>query len=1053
MIYGSSPVKRIVVGSIPGSASGNCGPQGPTGPTGETGPEGFTGVDGPTGGGIISVTGSSDVITFVTNAGSFTFSGLQGSAGSAQATEYYNIEQLGEYIVPSTGLKSSTRFIQGAPGSAPIIQKSAGQTSQFKSFRLTGVIQQPRGVNDSDIGISADNNFIYLYGATVIDANVPLGDTGELLYINNNAGFGTGLIKAAAAPNTKWVPEQRQLIIDQIYFREGLVDTRNWNISSQPTPSFNPSPTSLNYYGGLTGTTFLTSLLINTLGPEMIAIAGSNAYRPNFNVPGVNTISLGQRIVFGATSGSTMEQINFIGSTGITYVNTYKPQLLKRSRIGSCCYCKNTAKNDKVCLDYVSIDYCNAISGIFSQTGCSERESGSDCYTEGACCVYNYDTRTSSCINTTEDRCNQVKGRFYLGRSCGNVWENGTIFNCPTNICNVGSVEIGKCCVSGRCFNLSQQDCASIFNSFFVSGSTCESEISDPSCCGNDLSLRGACCQGTGCQNGKLPKNCMGPDKVFQGAGTRCEEVTCCGASYAPDFFNGPKANTCKPSVDQIYSCLTIGDKIGGGYFAGFVGMPNPCSLYSSPDLAVGEPLECLINPRGNIQNVPPTYRCKTCKGISGADNAGNISYFARTYPQTLPIQSRNTSCFVKAGIPYVQQAYSLNGITWPSELLFEGSNSYTPNRGAYSYSLLSSGLANESVLLHDPTSLFYTHSLNLYGATGIHVMWAIIVGPEDVQYGGSRKLTWGMMQGGNLANANGEPQEINTTIVPTYPVDGLLNTRYHDSTAFKLTTNKPGFANNPWNDSSNSYINFCFGNGPAWSSNYTRQSIQNNSNIFNEAYSEMWNRLTPQDSAMRQISQINESGLYGHNDWYVPSIVELNYIYANLEELNASLAVNGDQILGETEYWSSTSVTRLKEWDAFEPLNKDRYILEQIDSQIEPHLASNPITSTDNDFNLNADQAYKYRMKIANGQKMLTQVFDINEGENQNQIGMMKCRNRNSKVASLRPVRRIPIVVTCSNYMQVPVNPSVQSGIPTSGVTFSSSCYSCLDRIGGSCQ
>ena len=142
-------------------------------------------------------------------------------------------------------------------------------------------------------------------------------------------------------------------------------------------------------------------------------------------------------------------------------------------------------------------------------------------------------------------------------------------------------------------------------------------------------------------------------------------------------------------------------------------------------------------------------------------------------------------------------------------------------------------------------------------------------------------------------------------------------------------------------------------------------------------------------------------------------------------------------------KYWSSTSVTRLKEWDAFEPLNKDLYQLENIDSQTEPYLAITRLTSTNNNFNLTQDSAYKYTMAVANGQRMLVQVF---HSINSNEIGMVKSEPRDMRVANLRPVRRIPLIVTCSGFYY---SPSILNNYWSLGST---GCSSCLDRIEGIC-
>ena len=81
----------------------------------------------------------------------------------------------------------------------------------------------------------------------------------------------------------------------------------------------------------------------------------------------------------------------------------------------------------------------------------------------------------------------------------------------------------------------------------------------------------------------------------------------------------------------------------------------------------------------------------------------------------------------------------------------------------------------------------------------------------------------------------------------------------------------------------------------------------------------------------------------------------------------------------------------------------------------------------------------------------MLTQVFN---DDSANKIGMMKSRNRSSKIANFRPVRRIPLVVTCKGFdIFTPLSNNNIFG-PNgnywkSGAT---ACYSCIDIINNTC-
>jgi hypothetical protein len=150
-----------------------------------------------------------------------------------------------------------------------------------------------------------------------------------------------------------------------------------------------------------------------------------------------------------------------------------------------------------------------------------------------------------------------------------------------------------------------------------------------------------------------------------------------------------------------------------------------------------------------------------------------------------------------------------------------------------------------------------------VYGENDIHILWALIVAPEDAEVSGSRIFSWGMMQGAHKPNSNGVPVEVNfAPETATYPVDGLLTTRIHDeSSKQNIDVWYRNFVENNVDDQPDdrAYRRFSFGNGTLWASNVTENEIVNNRESFRTAYIDLWNRNNPIDSAIRKVSDMNE--------------------------------------------------------------------------------------------------------------------------------------------------------------------------------------------------
>jgi len=245
---------------------------------------------------------------------------------------------------------------------------------------------------------------------------------------------------------------------------------------------------------------------------------------------------------------------------------------------------------------------------------------------------------------------------------------------------------------------------------------------------------------------------------------------------------------------------------------------------------------------------------------------------------------------------------------------------------------------------------------------------------------------------------------------ISTCIVDGLLSTRLHDSYS----------KSNPYlwfrdfnNDGKDEYAYFRFESDlkNLWPATAIRAEIESDINEFKYQYSKMWDTQNSESTAVRQISLWNQQNKYGFDDWYIPSITELNYIAANYELLNENILLNGDlthEPMESGEYWSSTSVCRVTGWNENNHTEKSLYSIEQTTNSVctnQRYATLLPLLRN----TLSSDLLFNLGHQIANGQGMLIQNFaDMTRPEIYAQ--------KRTDTANLRPVRRIPIIVGVSN-------------------------------------
>ena len=796
----------------------------------------------------------------------------------------------------------------------------AGITANFKKLNVSGQASFTGGVAET----------LNIYGIEPQLGGLA-GNTGEIVYAAKT-GSGFGL------PGSFYT-DDKNLSVNLNVLQESL-ELTNKNITYKNL-FFTPevlSDTQFEYPKNEDG---------KTGGKSLHAFYDDRDLSGNSNSGIIPVINL------GATGDDTPVVISFREYSLPENMNsTYE---IYSGGFGSCCFCEETDIEPfyrNACGDYVSKEYCDGIGGSFAEnTACLFRDEGSNCSFEGACCVNN------QVVNSNSEVCERFNGIFFPGKVASEIIE------CPDPCLT------GACCVNGVCIDAVLAEC-DILGGVFFNGS-CDTV----NCCLQE-EYKGACCFQAECRDDYTPYQCNVELGVFQGNNSTCATTECCekdpGLLELTDAENTEfiprytERGLCSVNVNPTEN-FKPGDVFAGGILLGVIGEPNDYgTIY-----AKGENPFCLVHGyNASAMGNPGEGGCISC-----------LREFS-TQPTTFFINSGVNAKYENNGPCYCDSVMPFSLL--PSECISDPDSCARNVIAPYNYNLYEMPFKRhlsqtESVRTqnYEVVRQYYDFAEKYYDDDVIQRKWALVIAPEDLSFNDNGLLSWGLRQSNYDANSSDVVED--GVYVGSPFLDGLIGTRMFDSSSKEWL---PWFIEDDENKDEHAYLRWNHERYNAWDPSVDQTLAETNKEYFKEKYADLWESENAQNSAMRLVSNWNEENKFGYNDWYIPSIVELMYVYGNVNMLNAALLRENMSPMTENNYWSSTTGARYTAARESDCSAKDFSPIETHDPEL---------SSTNQGHTSHAHRAF-------------TQSFIS---------GLVSSFYRSTTAAGVRPVRRIPLFTT----------------------------------------